>query len=61
MTDIKKVSYYDLKNLHPGEIKQKYRINDRQLEQSVRRHLDGANSSEKKQFYNEVYDSRNKR
>lgn len=59
--DTKKISFHELMNMHSSELKKKYRIDDRQLEKSVRNHLDGANASERRQFYSEVWDSKNKR
>lgn len=61
MSDSKKISYYELKNMHSSELKKKYKINDRQLEQSARRHMDGASREERSQFYKEVWDSKDKR
>ena len=56
----KKISYYELMNMHSSELKNKYKINDRQLEQSSRTHLDGANVPERQKFYKDVWDSKNK-
>ena len=56
----KKISYYELQNYHSSELKKKYKINDRQLEQSMRSHLDGASMNDRKKFYHEVWDSKNK-
>lgn len=58
--DIKKISWYELNNTHSSELKKKYRINDSQLEQSVRNHLDGASISEKQSVYKDVWDPKNK-
>jgi len=60
MKDTKKISYYELQNLHSSELKKKYKINDRQLEQSMRNHLDGASVKDRTQFYKEVWDSKHK-
>lgn len=59
--DHKKISWYELTNSHSSDLKKKYRINDRQLEQSVRQHLDGASVNERREFYKDVWDSKNKR
>ncbi len=56
----KKISWYDLHNLHSSELKNKYKINDKQLEQGMRKHMDGANSQEQRKFYGDVWDSKNK-
>lgn len=58
---MKKVSWNDLHNLTSSEIKKKYKINDSQLEMGTRRHLDGANTQERRQFYETVYSSKWKR
>lgn len=57
---MKKISWYDMQNLHSSEIKKKYKINDRQMENGVRRHMDGANSTERRELYGQVWDSKNK-
>lgn len=57
---MKKISWYDMHNMHSSEIKKKYKINDRQMEQGVRRHMDGANASERRELYGQVWNSKNK-
>ena len=58
---MKKISWYDMQNLHYSEIKKKYKVSDRQMEQGVRRHMDGANAQERRELYGQVWDSRNKK
>ena len=58
---MKKISWYELHNTHSSELKKKYKIDDRQLEKSVRSHLDGANASERQKLYKEVWESKDKR
>lgn len=53
-----KVTWNDLHNATAQEIKRKYRINDRQLENQVRRHLDGANAKERRELYSTVWQKR---
>jgi hypothetical protein len=53
-----KVTWNDLHNATPGELKAKYKLNDRQLENQVRRHMDGANPSERRDLYKTVWDKR---
>lgn len=53
-----KVTWNDLHNATPKELKSKYKLNDRQLEQQVRKHMDGANSSERRDLYRKVWDKR---
>lgn len=55
---VKKVSYHDLMTASSSEIKKTYKLNDRQLEQAVRRHHDGASASERRSFYEQVYNKR---
>lgn len=57
----KKISWYDLQNLHSSEIKKKYKIeSDRKLELGMRHHMDGANAEQRRNFYHEVWDSKHK-
>lgn len=55
---VRKVKYHDLVTLPPKEIKKAYGLNDRQLEQAVRRHHDGANANERRAFYEQVYNKK---
>jgi len=58
--EVKRISWYELQSMHPTELKQKFKINDRQLEQSLRTHLDGATANERREVYHQVWDSKNK-
>jgi|HubBroStandDraft_2_1064218.scaffolds.fasta_scaffold00250_24 hypothetical protein len=58
--ETKKITWYELHNYHSSELKKKYKINDNQLEQSMRTHMDGANAQERRKFYGDVWDSKNK-
>ena len=51
----KKISWNDLHNATQGELKKTYKLNSRQLENAVRRHLDGANASERRKVYQDFY------
>ena len=53
-----KVTWNDLQNATPKELKTKYRLNDRQLEQQVRSHMDGASSQERRDMYSKVWQKR---
>ena len=53
-----KVTWGDLHNATPKDLKRKYKLNDRQLEQQVRRHMDGANPQERRDLYKTVWDKR---
>ena len=50
-----KVTWNDLKNATPTELKKTYKLNDCQLENQVRRHMDGANSAERRKLYETVW------
>ncbi len=55
---MQKVTWNDLHNATFKELKQKYKLNDKQLENQVRRHLDGANPQERRDVYKTVWDKR---
>jgi hypothetical protein len=50
-----KVTWNDLNEGHQSELKKTYKLNDRQFEQQVRRHMDGANTGERRKFYEDVF------
>jgi hypothetical protein len=54
----KLVSWNDLHCATYKELKAKYKLNDRQLENQVQRHLDGANAAEKRDLYKTVWDKK---
>lgn len=51
----KKVTWNDLHEATFKDIKRVYKLNDQQLEQSVRKHMDGANASERRGLYETVW------
>lgn len=53
-----KVTWNDLHSATFKEIKKTYKLNDRQLEQQVRRHMDGANAGERRELYKTVWDKK---
>ncbi len=53
-----KVSWNDLHNATQQELRKTYKLNDRQLENQIRHHLDGANPAEKRRLYETVYGKR---
>lgn len=53
-----KVTWNDLHNATQHELRKVYKLNDRQLENQVRNHLDGANAKERRNLYQEVYGKR---
>ena len=55
---MKNVTWGDLSSATPSELKKTYKLNDRQLEQQVRRHMDGANPQERRDLYKKVWDKR---
>lgn len=58
--DFKKISWYEMHNMTSAELKKKHKINDRQLEQGVRFHLDGATHDDRNIVYKNVYETKNK-
>jgi len=50
-----KVTWNDLHSATQQEIRKTYKVNDRELEHSVRAHLDGASPKERRDFYNQFY------
>jgi|GEM_PF-1888975 hypothetical protein len=49
------------RDIHDGtlpELKKSYKMNDRQVEQSLRKHLDGANAQDKRNLYEKLYGKR---
>jgi hypothetical protein len=55
-----KVTWNDLHSATFKELKKTYNLNDRQLENAVQKHLDGASSQEKRQLYKTVWDKKDK-
>lgn len=53
-----KVTWNDLHNATQQELRKTYKLNDRQLENQVRYHLDGANAAERRKLYETVYAKR---
>lgn len=53
-----KVTWNDLKNATPAELKKTYKLNDTQLEHQVRKHMDGANHTERRQLYETVWSNK---
>lgn len=58
LTNMGKVTYGDLFNASFKELKKTYKLNDRDLENSVRKHLDGANAKERRDMYKTVWDKK---
>jgi hypothetical protein len=50
-----RITWSDIFNATPTELKKTYKLNDRQLEMGVRRHLDGANAKERRETYESLY------
>jgi len=51
----KKISYYDLQNTPMSALQKQYKMNSGQMEQQVRRHMDGAKSEDRANLYKEIY------
>ena len=50
-----KVTWNDLQEATHHELKKSYNLTDRQLEQQIRSHWDGANHNERVKLYEKVY------
>jgi len=50
-----KVTWNDLHNATPKELQKTYKLNDKQLEVSVRKHMDGASMEQRKDLYKTVW------
>lgn len=55
-----KVTWNDLHNASQSELKKTYKLTDRQMEKAVRKHLDGANATERRQVYQQFYSRKDK-
>ncbi len=55
---MKKVTWNNLHEATQQELRKTYKLNDRQLENAVRHHMDGANSAERRKLYQTVYGKR---
>jgi hypothetical protein len=58
MVNKQKITWNDLHSATQQELKKTYKLNDRQLENQVRGHLDGANAKERRNLYQAVYGKR---
>lgn len=54
----KKVTWNDLHESDPNDVKKHYKLGVRELEQQVRSHLDGADRREMETIYRKFYDRR---
>jgi hypothetical protein len=56
-----KVTWNDLREAKPADLKRVYKLDDRGLERQVRRHMDGITTAkQRREFYESVYNSRSK-
>lgn len=55
-----KVTWNDLHTATFKELKKTYKLNDTQLENQVRIHMDGANHAERRQLYETVWAKKDK-
>ncbi len=54
----KEITWNDIQNGTLPELKKTYKMNDRQIEQSLRKHLDGANVQDRRDLYEKLYGKR---
>lgn len=52
---MKKLTWNEISNFKSQELKGRYKLSDRQLEQGMRHHLDGANTKERHEVYNKLW------
>lgn len=57
---MKRVTWNDLYNATFRELKSTYNLNDRQLENQVRTHLDGADAKDRRDVYKAVWDKKDR-
>lgn len=50
-----KVTWNDIESGSQADLKKTYKMTDRQLEQSVRNHIGGANAQERRKVYQQFY------
>ena len=55
-----KVTWSDLFSGTFTELKKTYKLDDKNLEKQVRRHMDGANAQERRELYKTVWDKKDK-
>lgn len=55
---MRKVTWNDLHNATFKELQKTYKLSDRQLENQVRKHLDGANPKERRDMYGTVWNKK---
>ena len=56
-----KVTWNDLSEATSADLRRVYKLNDKQLEGQVRKHMDGStNNAERREFYESVYSSKRK-
>lgn len=53
-----KITWSDIHDATFKELKKTYKLDDRQLEVQVRRHIDGANANERRELYKTVWDKK---
>ena len=55
---MKKVTWNDIHEATPKELKKTYKLSDRQLEMNVRNHLDGSNAKDRRMVYKQLFERR---
>jgi hypothetical protein len=57
---MKKVTWNDMHEATQKDLKKTYKLDSRGLENQVRRHLDGANATERRQVYQQLFSRRDR-
>jgi hypothetical protein len=55
-----KVTWNDIQNGTQSELKKTYKLDSRQMENHIRKHIGGANAQERRKVYQDFYSRREK-
>ena len=51
-------NYRELMTIPIKDLKKEFKMNDQNLERSIRKHMDGATAQQRTELYKEVYDKK---
>lgn len=51
----KQPTWNDFQEARPAELKKTYKLNDRQLENAYRKHIDGTDANQRRKAYDQLY------
>lgn len=58
MRTMKKLNWAEITSYSGQELKKHYKLTDRQVEQNMRHHLDGANAKERREVYQQLWQTK---